>query len=116
MLRSSGLSRPPKGRPYSIPTRRRAAARPSSPRSGLDLRRCATDEVGDLRVVDEHGVDARTLQRDDVVPGRGLEVGDRKLSGGNVGEEIEDPLDVVLVVFGIARREQKDLGVDPLER
>ena len=65
---------------------------------------------------DEHGVDAGALEGDDVVARRRLEVGDRELSGRDVGQQVEDPLEVVLVVLGLARREQEDLGVDPLER
>ena len=79
-------------------------------------RRRATDEVGDLLRVDEHGVDARSLERDHVVAGGGREVGDGELPGRDVGQEVEDLLDVLLVVLGVARREEEDLRVDALER
>ena len=72
--------------------------------------------MGDRLRADEHGVDAGALERDDVVARRRLEVGDRELAGRQVGQEVEDPVEVVLVVLGVARREQEDLGVDPLER
>src|SRR6187549_3518128 len=137
MFCSSGLSSPPNGRPYSIPTRRSAVASARiapnavplrvtdlrsvtlrlSARAPLDLsRRCATDKVGDGGAADEDGVHARPLQRDDVVARRRLEIGDRELAGGNIREQVEDPLQVLLVVFGLARREQEDLRLDPLER
>ncbi len=45
-----------------------------------------------------------------------MEVGDGELAGGNVWEQVEDPLERRLVVVGVARREQEDLRVDPLER
>jgi hypothetical protein len=118
MFCSSGLSRPPNGSPYSIPISRSAAARPSSPATAYapqDLRRSATDEVGDLLRVDQHRVDAGALERDDVVASRGREVGDHELPGRHVGQQVEDPLDVVLVVLRIARREQEDLRVDALQ-
>src|SRR5439155_8433185 len=158
MLRSSGLRRPPNGRPYSIPTKRSAAASPSSPpnvarlpqllprrdrarggetalsperkndrtrepkegaRGGtmgsptlgspaLNRRRCATDELGDLLRLDEHRVDARALERDHVVPRCRLKVGVRKLACRHIWEKVEDPVEVVLVVLGVAAREQED--------
>src|SRR3954471_9605758 len=109
MFCSSGLRRFPNGRPYWIPIRRSAAARPRSARSGLDLRRCATDEVGDLRVGDEDGVDAGALESSHVVCAGVLEICDRELAGGDVGQKVEDPLEVVLVVLGVAGRQQEDL-------
>src|SRR4029077_7017857 len=116
MFCSAGLSRLPNGRPYWIPIRRSAAARPSSAKSGLNLRRRATDEVGDLLRVDQHRVDARSLEGDHVLAGGGREVGDRELPGRDVGQEVEDPLDVLLVVLGVPWREEEDLRVDAVER
>src|SRR6476646_12108652 len=121
MFCSSGLSSPPNGRPYSIPTSRSAAAsariaakavplrvaelrsvtlrlRTNAPPALDLLRRSATDEVGDGRAADEDGVHAGSLQRDDVVTGRRLQVGDRQLARRHVGEKVEDPLELVLVV------------------
>src|SRR3990170_6836111 len=92
-LSSSGLSNVAKGSPYSIPIRRSAAARPSSPASGsqvrLDVGRRVTDEAGDVAGSDEHGVDARALERCELVARRHVQVGDRKLARGNVGQEVE---------------------------
>src|SRR3954453_21587852 len=105
MFCSSGLSRLPNGRPYWIPIRRSAAARPSRARSGLYLRRRATDEVGDLLRVDEHCVDACALEREHVFPRGGGEVGDGELAGGNVRQQIEDLVEIGLVILGVARRE-----------
>src|SRR4051794_4352337 len=105
MFCSSGLSRFPNGRPYWIPIRRSAAARPRSARRGpageplvpprLNVGERATDEVGDLRVGDEDGVDAGALEGSHVVCTRVLEICDRELAGGNVGQQVEDPLEVV---------------------
>ena len=121
MLCSSGLSSPPNGRPYWIPTSRSAAAsaeqRLTSERSAAQTSGGAPPtRCGDFVVGDEHRVDAGALERDDVLAGRGLEIGDRELAGRHVGEQVEDPLEVVLVVLRVARREQEDLRVDPLER
>src|SRR3954454_20343482 len=101
MFCSSGLSKLPNGRPYSIPTRRSAAAsaRIAATAALYLCRRSATDEVGDARAADEHRVDSCALERDDVVTGRGLKIGDRELAGGDVGEQVEDPLEVLLVVL-----------------
>src|SRR5262245_14344650 len=103
MFCSSGLSRLPSGSPYWIPISRNAAARPSSarrtgpagPRSS-NLRRRATDEVGDVGRADEDGIDPRPLEREHLVAVRRVQVGDRELAGRDVGEQIEDPVELVL--------------------
>src|SRR5262245_1420558 len=146
MFCSSGSSRLPNGSPYWIPTSRSAAASARmAARNGSDLRtrirttfglrgargggtalstsrnvldggRHAADEVGDVRRLDEHRVDAGPFERDHVVAGRCAEICDRELAGRDIGQQVEDPVEVVLVVLGVARREQEDLGIDPLER
>src|SRR5262249_31192794 len=117
MLCSSGLSRFPNGRPYWIPTSRSAAASTRiAARGRLRRRRSATDEVGDLLRLDQDGVDAGSLEPDDVVTRGAAEVGDCELPGGDVWEQVEDAFEVVLVVLGVARGEQEDLRIDPLQR
>src|SRR5581483_3900745 len=99
MFCSSGLSSPPNGRPYSMPTRRSAAASAriaAGAAALLDLgRRRATDEVRDRRAADEDGVDPGTLERHDVVAAGGPEVGDRELPSGHVRQQVEDPLELL---------------------
>ena len=146
MFCSSGSSRLPNGRPYSIPIsrsdrrerqdrgeerKRPSDANPhhSAPaqrarRRGralgfaqvLDGRRRAADEVGDLGRADEHGVDPGPFEREHLLARGGREVGDRELAGRHIGQQVEDSLDMGLVVVGLPRREQEDLRVDPLER
>src|SRR5262249_41926073 len=117
MLCSSGLSRFPKGRPYWIPTSRSTAASTRIAASGrLRRRRSATDEGGDLLRLDQDGVDPGPLELRHFLSRGGAEVGYRELAGGNVGEQVEDAVDVLLVVLCVPGREQEDLRVDPLER
>ena len=104
------------GRTRSRPAVSAAASPRIATRGLLHRRRCATDEVGDRRAADEDGVDAGPLEREHVVAGRRREVGDRELAGRDVGQQVEDAVEIVLVVLGVARREQENLGVDPIER
>src|SRR3982074_2430136 len=100
MLPSSGF-RSGNGSPYWIPVRRSAAAspsraakatggpppRPRSPRSDLGWRR--TDQAGNVAGADDHRVDARALELSDLVPARDIEIRDRKLAGGDIGQQVE---------------------------
>src|SRR4029453_16221682 len=145
MFCSSGLSSPPNGSPYWIPIRRSVAASPRiAARNGNDLRtrirttvglrgarggetalsdspnvldggRRATDEVGDVGRADQDGVDPGPFERQHLVARGRREIGDRELAGRHVGQEVEDPLEVRLVVLRLAWREQEDLRGDPLE-
>src|SRR6476469_5368265 len=135
MFCSSGSSRLPNGRPYSIPTSRKAAASPRiATRNGSDLRtrirttghgrlsavldrrRRATDEVRDVGRADEDCVDPGAFEREYLLARGRRQVSDRELAGGHVGQQVEDAFDVGLVVLGLPRREQEDLRIDPLER
>ena len=45
---------------------------------------------------DDDGIDAGTLELDDLVAARAGELGDRELAGGNVGQQLEQPVEMVL--------------------
>src|SRR5581483_3141597 len=68
------------------------------------------DELRDVPGRDEHGVDARPLEREHGLAGGDRDLGDRELAGRDVGEELEHDLDRVgVVVVGAPVREQEDL-------
>src|SRR5438552_14317400 len=122
-LCSSGLSRLPNGSPYSIPTRRRAAATPSTAASAspggpqlLDRGWLGAHELADVGKPDEDGVEPGSLEGgDDLTVGRGY-IGDGQLSRRHVGQQLEHAVERQLVVLGAARGDEEDLGVDSLER
>src|SRR5256885_1424974 len=127
---SSGSRIAPYGSPYWRPATRSPSAtartaasaafgppqlplRSGAPRS--DFGGAATDEGSDVAGGDEDRVDARPLERDDLVPGRRAHLGDRELPGRHVGKQLEHAVERVLVVLGLTRREEEDLRVDALE-
>src|SRR5881628_3592358 len=100
---SSGWRIDPYGSPYWIPTSRSAAApariAPSAARGppqfdGLDGRRRATDELGDVPGRHDHRVHSAPLELDDLLACHVARFGDRKLSDRNVREQFERALEV----------------------
>src|SRR6187401_2278036 len=117
MLDSSGF-RTESGSPYRTPTRRSAAAstriaaraiRPS------DLRRRVTDERLHVAAGDDDRVDPGAFELEHVRAARSRELRDRELAGRDVGQQLEQALEVVLVVVCLLGGEQEDLGIDMLE-
>src|SRR5256885_2088830 len=129
---SSGLSRFPNGRPYWMPTDRRAAApariaasavpRPphwlpaqrSAARVRLDLRRTFTDELGDVCRADDHRIDSGPLELLDLLATRDRDVRDRELARRDIRQELERVAESVFVV--VPGSEQEDLRIEALER
>src|SRR2546423_13942980 len=129
---SSGLSRFPNGRPYWMPTDRRAGARariaastvPGPPnwrpaqRSAagvrLGLRRTVTDELGDVRRADDHRIDSGPLELLDLLATRDRDVRDRELARRDIRQELERVAESVFVVA--PGSEQEDLRIKALER
>lgn len=79
--------------------------------AGLDRRRRVTDERPALAGRDEHRVDARALPLADVLLARKLELHAHEPAGGDVRQQLEEPIEVVLVVVALLGGEQRGLGV-----
>ena len=84
--------------------RRRGGAPPRATRIAASAIRGAqtsgrrvTDERPDVAAGDEHGVDAGPLELGDLVAARADELGDRELPGRDVRQQLEQPLEVMLV-------------------
>lgn len=82
--------------------------------SALDVGDGVTDERLDV-ARDENGVDARSLERLDVVARRAGELRDRQLAGRDVVEQFEHPVERLLLVGRLVGHEQQDLRVDVLQ-
>ena len=81
--------------------------------SGLYLE--AADEARDVLGPHDDGVDAGALELDDLLARLHGELRDRELPGRDVRQQPEDVLER-LVLAGLARGEQQDLRVEPVER
>src|SRR5689334_21206708 len=95
---SSGFSSEPYGSPYPMPTRRSAAAPARIAASaacgppqllGLDRRRRATDELGDVPGRHDHRVDAAPFELDDLVARDMRRLCDRELADRDVREQLQ---------------------------
>src|SRR5687768_16036089 len=84
----------------------------------------ATDELLEERFelrlprepMNENRVDAGPLQREHLLTRLDPGLGDDQLAGGHVRQQVERPLQVLLVVVEPRFRDENDLGVDALER
>src|SRR5918995_2367127 len=117
-----------------MPTSRSAAASPTIPASTVqgppqsDATRSrgsgpalngwwfATEELGDVSGVDDHGVHARAFEGEDGLAARHRHVRDGELARWDVRKEVERLLERVAVVVTRAARQEQDLGIDALER
>src|SRR5919107_5043500 len=128
---SSGLSKFPNGRPYSIPTKRSApapariaaSAVPAPPQrvsaqrwaARLNRRRGVSGEAGDVSCSDDDRIDSRPLELVHLVAARHRDVCDRQLSGRQVRKQVERTLQRVRAVV-LADGKEEDLRIEPLER
>ena len=72
--------------------------------------------MGDLAHAHEHGVDPGPLERQHFLAALDVDPGDRELPGRDVGQQLEDGVERVVVVVPSSRREQEDLRIALLER
>src|SRR5919106_4195817 len=105
-----------------MPVRRRTAASariaPSAAgTSSSEVRRRLIDEAAQVAgpAADEHRVDPGAGQLGDLVPTRARQLGDRELSGRNVRQQVEHPLQVELAVVRLFGGQEQELGVEALE-
>jgi len=101
-----------------MPTRRssaastRIAARASL---GSDVRKRVTDERPDVAPGDDHRVDTGSLELEHILTARSQELSDRELAGRDIGKQLKEALEMVLVVVCLLGGKQQDLGIDELE-
>src|ERR687897_2830271 len=96
------------------PPHRVSPQRSSVLRSGLDLWRGVADELGDVSLSDDDRIDSRPLELHYLRAARHGHVGDRELSGRNIGQQLQRAGEWV-GVFVRGRGEQEDLRVQPLQ-
>src|SRR5262249_1949272 len=113
----------PNGSPYWIPTMRSAAAPariaaravPGPPqRRGSDFGDGVADEAGDVSRSDDDSIDSGPLELVHLITTGYRHVRDRQLPDGEIGEELEPPLEGVRVRV-VTDGEQEDLGVETVE-
>src|SRR5438132_8520385 len=87
---------------------------PAVARVRLNLRRSVADELSDIARSDDDRIDSRPLELENLIASLNLHFRNRKLSSGDIWEEVECTVDRVSVVIA-GPPEQEDLRVKPRE-